>query len=67
MAERQNYVSFLEIYVIFIYVYVYIRTCVRVSRRPEEGVGCPGAGVRGSYEPPSVDIGNLILLCKRSS
>lgn len=43
--------------------YVYVCEC-RYLRRPEEGMGCPGAGTTG-VELPGVGAGNgTLVLCK---
>lgn len=38
-----------------VYAYVIRGQC---PRKPEVGVGCPGAGVTGGYEVPKVDAGD---------
>jgi hypothetical protein len=40
--------------------------CSRLQR-PEEGVGCPGVGVTGSSELPTVGAGNYTQVLLKSS
>lgn len=46
---------FLKIYLlsvvyVFVHEHTHLHTCVLVPQRPEEGLGCPGVGVTGSYD-----------------
>lgn len=44
---------------LFLNIFIYVdAVCVCVLRRPEEGLGYPGVGVRDVCEPPDVGIGD---------
>lgn len=49
-----------------LYLFMWVCVCL-CSRRPEEGVGFPGAGAAGSYEPSDIGTGTKFRFSGRAA
>lgn len=66
--NAQGQLKFLNLDYVCIYVRIYLYMLSAVSAETRRGVGCPGAGVTGAYEPPDMDAWSQSqVICKSRS